>query len=115
MNVRQGDDRILSWGFWGFCGEELARCLYEWKRAAPDAFSGYCVRFGLDVADGANEDEASSDAAPPSLTVRSEGRSTRGRAAEWAIVRAAPVAVLARAGRDGARRRRSSTWRWRTG
>jgi hypothetical protein len=91
VNLRSADDAILSWGFWGFAGSELIDCLQQWKRVAPDTFANYLVTFGIDVLPG------------PTLSVQSDGRAVRGRAAEWAIATdPGLVASLARSGRDAA-------------
>lgn len=100
-NLRVPDGHILSWGFWGFAGEELVRCLYEWKRQAPDAFDTYLGAFGLDVQGGERGSQEATGQDRLTLSVQSDKRSIQGRAAEWTIA-AEPrlLAVLARAGRD---------------
>ena len=100
VNLRPPDDHVLSWGFWGFAGEEIARCLHEWKARAPEAFQAYCLAFGLDVLGG--ERDAPDEARRPTLSLQVDGRPILGRAAEWTIASEPRLmAVLARAGRDG--------------
>jgi hypothetical protein len=98
-NVRPHTDSVLSWGLFGFADQDLARCLHEWKRQAPDAFTEYCCEFGIDVAGTGENGKAV-------LSVRSDRRPIEGRAAEWAIATEPRLlAVLARAGRNGAAQR----------
>lgn len=105
VNLRAADDHVLTWGFSGFAGQDLARCLHEWKMRAPDAFAAYCVAFGLDVAGGERDSQDVADGRPM-LSVAANGRSLQGRAAEWTIATEPRLlAVLARAGRDAAAQR----------
>jgi hypothetical protein len=89
VNLRASEREVLSWGFWGLAGTELAGCLHQWKRQAPDTFANYLTAFGIDVADG------------PMLRVQFDGETAEGRGAEWAIATEPRLlAALARAGRD---------------
>lgn len=90
VNLRAVERDVLSWGFWGLSGSELATCLEQWKRESPEAFTGHLSAFGVDIADG------------PTLSVKADGATIDGRGAEWTIA-AEPrlLAALARAGRDG--------------
>jgi len=90
-NVRSAHDQLLSWGFWGLSGRELAECLQQWKRLSPDTFANYLTSFGIDVVEG------------PALSVRSDKQSVQGRAAEWSIATEPRLlAALARSGRVSA-------------
>ena len=101
INLRTGDDHLISWGFWPIDGAGLARCLHEWKTQSPDDFAGYCGRFGIDVT-AATEDARRE----PLLCVRLSSGEVQGRAAEWAMASDPQLlAVLARAGRDAAARK----------
>ena len=97
VNVQLAEGRILSWGFWGFAGDELIRCLAEWKRTARETFDSYVAAFGIDV----SGDSQSGADDRLSLVVKSGRRVAQGRDAEW-LIASEPglVAVLARAGRD---------------
>ena len=102
-NLRIPDGRVLSWGFWDFAGNDLARCLQEWKRRAPETFAEHLSAFGVDVLTSASESGAQGPtaAARAILSVQVDQRSIHGRAAEWTIAgEPRLLAVLARAGRD---------------
>ena len=89
VNLRGTEREILSWGFWGLAGPEMAGCLQQWKSQSPETFASYLTAFGIDVADG------------PLLRVQIDGGTVDGRGAEWAIASEPRLlAALARAGRD---------------
>jgi hypothetical protein len=105
VNARSSTDSVISWGLCDFGGDDLVRCLHEWKRQAPDRFDSFCTKFGIDATDG-NRESAAAGEPRPLLTVRLDNRSVQGRAAEWAIATEPRLlAALARAGRDGTAQR----------
>jgi hypothetical protein len=91
VNLRAPGTEVLSWGFWGVHGTELAGSLHHWKRDAPETFERYLHAFGIDVLDGSV------------LRVQLGQRDLQGRGAEWAIAsEPALLAALARTGREPA-------------
>ena len=100
VNVRLAEGQILSWGFWGFAGDELIRCLAEWKRTSRETFDSYVAAFGIDVSGDSRTPRSDADDRL-ALVVQSGRRLAQGRDAEW-LVASEPglLAVLARAGRD---------------
>jgi hypothetical protein len=100
VNIRLAEGQILSWGFWGFAGDELIRCLAEWKRTSRETFDSYVAAFGIDVSGDSRTPRSDADERL-ALVVKSGRRLAQGRDAEW-LVASEPglVAVLARAGRD---------------
>ena len=100
VNLRLAEGQILSWGFWGVAGEELNRCLDEWKRASRETFDSYLTTFGIDVS-GDSRSPRSEEDDRLTLVVKSGRRAAQGRDAEW-LIASEPglLAVLARAGRD---------------
>src|SRR5262245_19103557 len=100
VNVRLAEGQILSWGFWGFAGDDLIRCLDEWKRTSRETFDSYLAAFGIDVSGDIRTPRSDGDG-PLALVVKSGRRLAQGRDAEW-LVASEPglLAVLARAGRD---------------
>jgi len=102
VNVRLTAGQVLSWGFWGFTGEDLIRCLDEWKRASRETFDSYLTAYGIGVAGDGRSPRADGDDRP-TLVVTSSRRAAQGRDAEWLIAsEPSLLAVLARAGRDPA-------------
>ena len=100
VNMRLSEGQILSWGFWGFAGDDLIRCLDEWKRTSRETFDSYLAAFGIDVSGDSRTPPSNGDERL-SLVVKSGRRLLQGRDAEW-VVASQPdlLAVLARAGRD---------------
>jgi hypothetical protein len=105
VNVQLAEGQILSWGFWGFAGDELIRCLDEWKRTSRETFDSYLAAFGIDVS-GGSRTPRSDENDRLTLRVKSGRRRAQGRDAEWLVAsEPALLAVLARAGRDPSARR----------
>jgi hypothetical protein len=100
VNVRLAEGQILSWGFWGFAGDDLIRCLDEWKRTSRETFDSHLPAFGIDVSSDSRTPRSNADERL-TLVVKSGRRLVQGRDADW-LVASQPdlLAVLARAGRD---------------
>jgi hypothetical protein len=100
VNVRLADGQILSWGFWGFAGDDLIRCLDEWKRTSRENFDSHLAAFGIDVSGDSRTTRSTGDERL-TLVVKSARRAVQGRDAEWLVASQSDLlAVLARAGRD---------------